>query len=127
MAKSDYRIAAGFNIALGSLVAFNPQPRSIGLKHTRRSYTSTGVFPEGLYVELLWSALEGEAEYQAILSRAGVLTVDHANVTLRCRDDTFTYQRYNGMVLRPSIGDQVDWNYFPQNVIMIVRNLELST
>jgi len=125
MAKSNYKYGLGWNLAEGALTKFNPQPRSIGVKVTRRSFHSNGVYDEGLYVELLWSALENEVDYQNILIGFDLLNVDSNLVTIYCRDQFFRYKRYNGMVYRPLIGEDVDWNFFPENLVLTIRDLIL--
>jgi hypothetical protein len=124
MAKSDYRIGSGAGLSLAALTKFNPQPRSLGVKATRRTFHSSGAYDEGLYIEFLWNMMESETEYQNVLNQAGILSVLSNRVTINARDQTWVYHRYSGYVYQPLIGEQADWNYFPQNIVMIVRDLE---
>jgi hypothetical protein len=124
MTKSDYRILGAPNIAFATLVPFKPQPRSLGVKFTRRTYLGDGrAISEGPYIELLWSALESEVEYQYILGQAGVANQTYREVTIYCRDQTWQYWRYNGVAIQPQIGVDADWQYFPQNIVLLIRNL----
>jgi hypothetical protein len=124
MAKSDYRVGIGQNVILTSLAKFNPQPRSLGVRYTRRNYMGDGsALDDGPYIELLWSALDSEIVYQSLLTQAGLSSDVYRNVTIYARDETWKYFRYNGMIIRPSLGNDADWEYFPRNIVFLVRDL----
>lgn len=120
---SDYRVAAGSNLSLALLTKLNPQPRSMGLQITRRNYLlAGGVVDEGPYIELLFSLLPNTSVYSSILGAFGLVSAPSAAVTLYARDDLYTYHRYNGVAIRPEVGWE---NYFPRNIVVLVRDLVL--
>lgn len=127
---TDYRIAAGSSVALGSLYVFGsgsppsmPQPTSEGIKATRRDYSSDGteIIEQGLYVELVWSVLKDKTMVQAIFAQCGLSSANIAAVTVYCRNDLYDYHRYNGIAVRPL----PTWSQSrPRNVVLLVRDLE---
>ncbi|NIV32639.1 MAG: hypothetical protein GWN58_25305, partial [Anaerolineae bacterium] len=53
---TTYRVADGHDVALVSLTVLDPQPRSEGIKPTRRTFGGDGTpYDESKYVELLYS------------------------------------------------------------------------
>jgi hypothetical protein len=104
-----------------------PQPRTTGVRVTRRSHSvSGGLKDEFLYVEMLFSSLESVTQYQAVLTQFGVLSAMTNEVTIMCRDAALRWKRYNGTAVRPQQGVDVQWSrYFPRDVVMLVRDLEL--
>ena len=124
MAKSNYKIAVGWNMQAGVL-ALDPQPRSPGVKATRRTYAASGaVYDEGLYVELLWSAIDDELVYVNILTHFGLHNNNlFSKVTVSARNDLFDYRFYNGIAMRPIIDEDVEWNYMPQNMRILIKDL----
>lgn len=127
--NSDYRVATGHDVALGSLTVLDPQPSSPGIQPTRRSYAASGqVKDEGPYVRLIWTAVADDAEYRTILNYFGMnglpLTYTN-NVTVYVRNELFNYARKNGLAVLPEMGRDVNWrDYFPRDVTIIVKNLE---
>lgn len=114
---------------LGSLTVLDPQPRSIGVQPTRRTYSASGqVFDEALYVELLWDYLDDPTAYQAMLTSFGVNSAKFANVTVYVRDATYNFVRYNGVAVQPETGRHVIWrDYFPRQITMIVKDLTVAS
>lgn len=122
---STYRVADGHDVALISLTVLDPQPRSEGIKPTRRTFGGDGTpYDEGKYVELLYSMVSSATEYQDILDDFGVKTAGSNEVTVYVRDETFAWTRQNGLAIRPQPGQDVRWsNYFPRDVAILVRDL----
>lgn len=121
---TTYRAALNHNVALASLTVFAPQPRSIGVIPTRRTFTSGAtVVDEGLHVELIWETLEDATQYQAVLAVMGLTTVRMRSVTLYARNDLYQWRRYNGVAVRPQPGADVTWNLFPRSITVLVRDL----
>jgi len=126
---SSYRVADGHDVALESLNVLDPQPRSEGIKPTRRTFGGDGTpYDEAKYVELLYSMVSSATEYQSILSAFGVQNAGSNEVTVYVRDETFAWARQNGLAIRPQPGQDVRWsNYFPRDVVILVRDLEDAT
>jgi hypothetical protein len=104
-----------------------PQPRTTGVKVTRRTHSvSGGLKDEFLYCEMLFSSLESVTQYQAVLTQFGVLNAMTNEVTIMCRSQTLQWKRYNGTAVRPAMGVDVQRSrYYPRDVVMLVRDLEL--
>lgn len=129
---TDYRVKDGHDVILGSLNVIAPQPMSEGIQPSRRTYAVSGaIAEEAHFVELLWTMVESPTQYIAILTYFGVngLPPGFTNdVTVYIRNDLFTYTRYNGTAVRPEIGRDVKWqDYFPRDVVILVKNLVLPT
>ncbi len=122
---TTYRVADGHDVALVSLTVLDPQPRSEGIKPTRRTFGGDGTpYDESKYVELLYSMVGSVTEYQSILSDFGVQSAGSNEVTVYVRDETFAWTRQNGLAIRPEPGQDVRWtNYFPRDVVILVRDL----
>jgi len=123
---TTYRVADGHDVALESLNVLDPQPRSEGIKPTRRTFGGDGIpVDEGEYVELVYSMVGSATEYQSILNSFGVQSAISNQVTVYVRDETFAWTRQNGLAIRPEPGRDVRWsNYFPRDVVILVRDLE---
>jgi len=123
---SDYRVADGFNVALGSLTVLSPQPRSSGIQYTRQSFAGDGTpINEGPYVLLIWDVVENKTQYQSILTTFGLLSADSNDVTVYIRDEEFDYVRKNGKAIKPFPGQGVDYkNYFIRDLVILIRDLE---
>jgi len=121
-----YRVADGHDVALVDLNVLDPQPRSEGIKPTRRTFGGDGTpYDEGKYVELLYSVVSSVTEYQAILDAFGVKSAGSNEVTVYVRDETFAWTRKNGLAIRPQPGQDVRWtNFFPRDLVILVRDLE---
>jgi hypothetical protein len=124
-----YKVADGHDVALGSLNDVDPQPRSTGIQTTRRTFAADGtVQDDGRYVILEWTAIENVSEYQSLLSSFGIETATTNDVTVYVRDETFAWARMNGTAVRPQPGQDVKWkDYFPRDVMIMVRDLEAAS
>jgi hypothetical protein len=126
---SDYRVATGHNVALGSLTVIAPQPRTTGIQTTRRSYAASGdVYDEAKFIIFEFDFSEDATTYVALLTLFGVNVSLNANVTVYLRDERFAVARYNGIAVRPQPGADVRWtNYFPRNIEILVKDLAASS
>lgn len=122
---SDYRVADGHDVALGSLNVLDPQPASTGVQVTERVSALTGAIHEqGLYIELVWEMRQNTTDLQSILTSFGVLSADTNEVTIYVPGPTGTYTRYNGLAIRPETGqDMRHRRYFWHDITILVRNL----
>lgn len=121
---SDYRVADGHDVALGSLTVLNPQPRSPGIQYTRQQFGGDGApVNEGPFVLLIWSVVSNAA-YDQIMTDFGLTSADSNDVTVYVRDENWDYVRKNGKAIKPRIGDERTWNIFPRDVVILVRGLE---
>lgn len=118
---TTYRAKIAHGVALVSLTTLDPQPRSEGVKPTRRDFVGDGTLVEqGLYVELVYDVLEDVTQYQAVLTVFGLVAAKSALVTVYCRNDLFNWVRYNGTAIRP----EPSWQqFFPRGVVILVRDL----
>ena len=124
---STYRVADGHDVALVSLNVVDPQPKSEGIKATRRTFAADGtVYDEGKYVELEFGMVPGTTEYQTLLSAFGVQSSLTNEVTVYVRDETFAWVRMNGTAVRPEPGRDVRWSYFPRSITVLVKDLEAT-
>ncbi len=130
--NSDYRVADGHDVAYGSLTLLAPQPSSNGMQPSRRTHAASGlVYDEGLFVELEWNVVPTLTEWQAILTAFGLygspLTYTN-DVTVYVRNELFVFTRYNGTAVLPEMGRDVKWRqYFPRDLVILVKNLALSS
>lgn len=127
---TDYRVATGSNVAFGSMNVIDPQPRSDGIKCTRRSYSADGsITEEGRYIEFDWNVLKDITSYQAILSAFGLsASVKSAAVTVYVKDESQAFLRMNGTAIRPEIGRDFAYNNaHPRNVTMLIRDLSVAS
>lgn len=121
---SDYRVADGHDVALGSLTVLSPQPRSPGLEYTEQTFSLNGTpNNQAPYVTLVWTAIS-ETQYDTIMTAFGLAAADYNDVTVYIRDENFNYARKNGRAIKPLPGRGVNWDYFPRNLEILVRNLE---
>jgi hypothetical protein len=124
---SDYRVATGTDIALGSLTVLTPQPRSKGVQYARTTTAASGiVYREGAHVTLEWSVLASATAYQSLLATFGLSSAQSAAVTVYVRDSTFALVRYNGRAVRPEPGRGVEWEIFPRNVRILIKDLAVA-
>lgn len=126
---STYRVATGTNIALVSLAVIVPQPRSTGVRYTQRSYSASGgAYDTAPYVELEWTLLGNVAAYTALLTQFGVQSALTAAVTVYVKSSVFGWVRYNGIAVQPVAGVDVKWELgFPRNIVVLVRDLAVSS
>ena len=123
---SDYRVADGFKVALGSLTTLDPQPRSAGIQYTRQSFAGNGTpINEGPYVVLIWDVIGTKTQYQSLLTTFGLLSADSNDVTVYVRDENFDYVRMNGKAIKPLPGTGVEYkSYFIRDFTILIRDLE---
>ncbi len=120
----NYRAATGSNVALLSLTTLDPQPKSIGIRPTRRVHCiDSSVLDDPKYVELEFSVIPTAAIYQTILGIFGLTSATTAAVTVYVRDETYTWVRKNGIAVRPEPGADINWSYFPRNVVILIKEL----
>ena len=127
---STYRVStAGHNIALVSLTVLTPQPRSEGVKATRRDFVGDGSYIEqGLYAELIWDALEDGEAYRDVLTLFGLHANTSIPVTAYLRNEQYEWLRYNGRAIRPGVGNGVSWqDFFVRGVTIMIRDLEIAS
>lgn len=118
---STYKVAEGSGVALVSLVTVTPQPRSDGVKPTRRSYSADGTpHDEGLHVQLIWDFVESATDLDDILDQFGLDVATSADVTIYVPNQLHVYTRYNGKAIRPDIGRR---DYFLRDLNIIIRDL----
>ena len=125
---STYRVKTGTDEALVDLVDVVPQPKSIGIQQTRRTYGGDGT-PRtvGPYVELEFNFLPGVAEYQAVLTQFGIQVSLMASVTVYVRDCSWNWVRMNGEAVQPDPGKDMTWDrYFPRRIKILIKNLETA-
>lgn len=122
---TTYRVADGHDVALVSLTVLSPQPAGGIVRPTRRNYLSDGsVVDEGLYVVFTWSSLQNTSAYSTILAAFGIGALQTNEVTIYAKDDTLSWKRYNGVAVRPTYSDGLDYRSFPRNIQVMIRNLE---
>lgn len=120
-----YKVSIGVNVDEGDLVAVAPQPKSEGVKYTRRTLGADGtIHQEGPYLELEYNALESAQQYRDLLAQFGLDAATTGPVTILARDEQYASDRYNGLAVRPEPGRDNGWSYFPRNVTILIRNLQ---
>lgn len=125
---TTYKVAEGFNAATADFADISPQPKSQGIRPTRRTFSGDATInDEGSYCELEFSALQDETEYQALLTQFGIESSLSAQVSVYIRNGVYTFGYYNAIVVQPEPGKEVSWDFFPKNVIILLRNLESYT
>lgn len=108
---SDYRIAAGHGVALGSLTVLRPQPRATPVRGIQTTYGLTGTrHLMGLYCEWTFGAMVTQTEYAALLTTMGLGSLDEASVTIYTQSERLVYTRYNANIVLPEMGREVDRN-----------------
>lgn len=118
---SNYKIAEGHGVALISLTAIDPQPRSAGVKAARRTHAADStIHDEGLYITLIFDFLDDATALDDLLDQFGLDVATSANVTVYCPNQVHAYTRYNGVALRPEVGRD---NYYLRGIEIVVRDL----
>ena len=121
-----YLHALGSNIAQGSLVAINPQPRTEATTQPvlRSEAVSGAIHEQGLFIELLFSAIFTDTEYQTLLAQLGLTNALKAEGTWYLPDHQYTWRRYNGVAVRPQMGVDVRrTDYYIRDVTIRIKNL----
>ena len=122
---STYKVGDGHDIALESLTDVSPQPSSLGIQSTRRTYAASGaVYDEGSFVELNFGVIDTAVNYQLLLDQFGIEGELTNEVTVYVRSKIFTWVRMNGTAVQPEIGRDVRWDrFFPRNVTILIKDL----
>lgn len=123
---SDYRVATGHGVALGSLAVIVPQPRTDATVQPvlRSDAVSGAVHEQGLFIDLLWSALFTATEYTTLLTAFGLTSVLYANVTVYIPNAAFSYARYNGVAIKPHMGTDIRrTEYYIRDVTIRIKSL----
>jgi hypothetical protein len=126
---TTYRVSsAGHDEDLVDLTVISPQPRSIGVQSTRRTYGVDGaVLDEGRFVELEFNIYANATAYAALLTLFGVQNTLTNLVTVYVPDERYAWTRYNGTAVRPEIGrDVTRTNFFIRNITILIKDLEAS-
>ncbi len=107
------------------LTALDPQPKSVGVQTTRRSYAADGsIFQEGPHAILIWDNLDDADAYVDILETFGLDTALTSQVTVRLRSEYFSDTLYNGTAILPEHGKDIGWEFMPRNLQILIRDLE---
>jgi hypothetical protein len=124
-----YLVKPGGDHPLIDLVAIDPQPRSDGLRYTRRQFSATGgQILEGAHVILEWDVIESQAAYEDLLEQFDLDAGSSEPVTITLPGDMYETVRYNGIALRPVPGETVTrQNFFIRDVKIIIRDLEVAS
>ena len=124
-----YLIADGYNVALGSLVALDPQPATPGMLFGRRTHAlSSDIIDELPYVPFRYSHFASVAECQAVLTQFGLLTALTNLVSVYVQDRNYDWVIRNGIAIAPEIGpDGSRENYFLRNFTIIVHSLRVQS
>lgn len=121
-----YLAATGWNVALVSLIALDPQPRTdITTQPVQRNYSASRAVHEiGLHINLQWSMIETATQYQALLDQFGLGSVLTNQVTVYVPNFEYTFTRYNGLAIRPQQGVHVRrGDYFIRDLVIPVIDL----
>ena len=126
--NSNYRVADGHDVLVGSTNLIVPQPTANGIEPTRRTFAaSDAVYDEGHFIELEWSVVADVTEYIAIVTAFGLFGQPPPmtnEVTVYVRNDYFVSTLYNGTAVLPEMGRDIKWrNYFPRDLVILVKNL----
>lgn len=96
------QIAVGHNNAAG-LTSFPVEPYFTGIEYPGEVFTPAAVYDEGSAFAVLRFKVLTAAEYQLVMTRAGVLSAKSANVTVRLpATDRVTGANYNAQVIAPN-------------------------
>ncbi|TXH57990.1 MAG: hypothetical protein E6Q97_03370 [Desulfurellales bacterium] len=118
---SNYKVATGAGVALVSLAAMTPQPKSEGVRYARRTHSAdSALHQEGAYIELVWSMIEDQSAYATLLTQFGLGSATYATVTVYVPNERYIYTRYNGVALLPEASQR---DYFIRDVVIVVRDL----
>lgn len=127
---SIYKAAVGHGVALVSLIDLIPQPRTDATTQPvqRNDSASGAVHEQGLWIALQWSYLDSGVEYAALLDQFGLGAdaVPQANVTIYVPNFEFVFTRYNGIAVRPHMGQDVRRSaQFIRDVSLIIKHLSV--
>lgn len=117
----SYKAKEGAGAALVDLITIAPQPRSDGVKPTRRTYSADGKpHDEGLHVALIYDMVEDQTELDDIFDQFGLDVATSAAVTIYCPNQMHVYTRYSGLAVRPDVSRR---DFFLRDVTIIIRDL----
>lgn len=125
----SYKVStSGFDQTLVSLTDIDPQPRSDGLKPTKRTFGFSGSINEqGKYIELEYTVIGDESDYLALLQQFDLDTFDTKEVTIYIPNENYVMTRYNGIAVKPEIGkDVIRKSFFVRDVTMLIKHLEVA-
>lgn len=123
-----YLVKTGHGVALVSLDAMVPQPRTdVTVRPVVRNESASGAIQEiGLYIELLWSMIETPTQLTTLLTQFGLSTTVLTNqVTIYVPNQVYAFTRYNGLARFPLQGTDIHRSdYFIRDLKIIVNRLE---
>lgn len=120
-----YAVGIGHDLPTSFIYPIIPQFTTEGMKITRRSFSQNKKLQdEFLYVEFLFSSLGTRERYRSVLSQFDLLTNDEANVTVYLRDKTLRWRRANAVAVRPLQNEDIEYNFFPQNIVILIKEIE---
>lgn len=121
-----YKFALNYNVALLSLAPILWQPRTDStVQAVVREYAISGSIHEsGLFIALLYSAFDDPTDYAAQVAQFDLTANLTRQITLYCPDEQFVWHRYNGLIAKPSQGDDVKRSdYFVKDAVFLVTRL----
>src|SRR5688572_398219 len=99
----NFGIGIGHNLAPEDVEDFVPyQPLTEGLQYTRRSKTAGGHKEEGAFIRFMFGLLT-EVQFQAMLTQAGVLTLEVCEVTIYAQNKNYDWVYWNGTAVKPEL------------------------
>lgn len=120
-----YEIGIGYGLGAADIDPIDPQPKSVGIEPTRRTYAADAtVYEEKQYAELVWTVIGGGETYYNLLVQFGLESALTSKVTIRLLDNFFRYTLFQGVAIRPEHGKEIDRSFFPRNIKMVIRDLE---
>lgn len=121
----NFGIAIGWNADAGDVEDFVPyQPLTPGLQYTRRTPTAASHEDEAPFIRFVFGVMS-EAEYQAMLTQAGVSTLDEVEVTIRAQDENYTWDYFNGRAVKPR--NEGRKGFHLTNVPLLITGIHLAT
>lgn len=127
----SYKVGIGYDVAEIDLVEFpaHLQPHSEGIRVARRDHAVAGnVLGEGVYIDLDWDTVEDATQLAAIYAFFGLDgSISTSNVTVLIPGNMFTDLRYNGIAVRPLIGQDLRrTNYYLRDLTILIKMLRLA-
>lgn len=121
-----YLHSPAYNVAFASLLPLVPQPRTDAtVQPVLHSHAVSGtVHEQGAFIVLLYSMFEDAAQLQALYAQLTLTSALQAPGTWWLPDHAFTWRRYNGLVVRPEMGQDIKRdNYFIRDGSFLIKNL----
>jgi len=123
-----YLVATGHGVALVSLVAMNPQPRTdVPVRPVVRNESASGLIHDlGKFIELQWSMIETPTQLTTLLAQFGLSATTTTNaVTIYVPNEVYAFTRYNGLARFPLQGVDIHRSdYFIRDLKIVVNKLE---